>query len=152
MLFPSTASMLKVRHHAEKRKTPPILQSRTTHKAFQRRPMTLCAPRLAKSRHLIIRANTYHFQRPNPPYPHLELALDTSNIFKLDSFPPAATSWFPPEKEQLLRHSDSVAVGIFIALDVGPQTRKSNAADDGLVGFTSTVAPSVVVVETAISR
>ena len=63
---------------------------------------------------------TYHFKRPDSPYPYLQLAFDASDIFKLDTFPPAATSRFPPEEQQLLRHSDRVAVGKVVALDVRP--------------------------------
>jgi hypothetical protein len=95
---------------------------------------------------------TYHFQRPDPPYPYLELAFDASNVLKLNSLPPAATSWFPPEKEQLLRHSDCIVIGKIITLDVGPQACKGNAADDRFVGFASTVAPSIIMVEAAILR
>jgi hypothetical protein len=93
--------------------------------------------------------HTYHFQRPNSPYPYLQLALDTSNVVKLDTLPPAAASGFPPEEEQLLRHSDSVAVRKIVALDVRPQTRERDTADNGLVRLASTVAPSIVMVEAA---
>lgn len=124
-----------------------------TRKAFQRRPMTLCGPMLAKVKDFLpSKADTYHFQRPDPPYPYLELALDASNVLKLHSLPPAATSWFPPEKEQLLRHAYSIAVSVFVALDVRPQARKSDTADDSFVGFTGTVAPSIIVVETTTSH
>jgi hypothetical protein len=93
---------------------------------------------------------SYHFQRPNSPYPHLELALDTSDIVKFNAFPPAAASGFPPEKEQLLRHSDSVAVSKIVALDVSPQTCECDTADDGLVGLTGTVTPAIIVIETTV--
>jgi hypothetical protein len=90
---------------------------------------------------------TYHFQCPDPPYPHLELAFDTSDIVKFDTFPPAAASGFPPEEEQLLRHSDGVAVSKVVTLNVRSQACKSNAANDGFVGLAGAVTPSVVVVE-----
>jgi hypothetical protein len=92
---------------------------------------------------------TYHFQRPDPPYPHLQLALNASDVVKLNTLPPAAASGFPPEEKQLLRHSDSVAVSKIVALDVRSQTRERDTADDGLVGLAGTMAPSVVMVEAA---
>ena len=92
--------------------------------------------------------DVYHFKRPDSPYPDFELALDASDVLKLDTFPPAAASRFPPEKKQFLRHSDSVAVSKIVALNVGPETCKRNTADDGLVGLASAVTPAVIVVKT----
>lgn len=92
---------------------------------------------------------TYHLERPNPSNPDLELAFYTPDIVKLNTFPPATASWFPPEQQQLLSHADSVAVGQIISFDIGPQARKSNAADNGFIGFSSAVAPVVIVIEAA---
>jgi hypothetical protein len=94
----------------------------------------------------------YHFQRPDPPYPDLQLALDASHVLELHAFPPAATGGFPPEEQQLLRHSDSVAVSKVVAFDVSSQASEGDAADDSLVGLAGTVSPSVVVIEAATKR
>lgn len=91
---------------------------------------------------------SYHLKRPYPSYPDLELALYTPDIVKLDAFPPASPGRFPPEQQQFLGHTDSVAVGEIVALDVGPEACKGNTADDGLVGFSSAMAPVIVVIET----
>ena len=92
---------------------------------------------------------TYHFECPDSPYPHLELALDTSDVFKLDTLPPAAASGFPPEEQQLLRHADRVAVSKVVALDIRSQAREGDTADDSLVGLAGTMTPSIIVVEAA---
>jgi hypothetical protein len=93
--------------------------------------------------------STYHLKRPDPSYPHLELAFYAPDIVKLNAFPPASTSRFPPEEQELLSHTDGIAVGKVVALDVGPEACKSNTADHSLVGLSSAVTPVVVVVEAA---
>jgi hypothetical protein len=110
--------------------------------------MTLCAVvSIARRMHKL--EHTYHFQCPDSPYPYLQLALNASDVVKLDTLPPATASWFSPKEKQLLRHSDSVTVSKIVALDIGPQTRKCDAADDSLVRFAGAVAPSIVMVEAA---
>jgi hypothetical protein len=90
---------------------------------------------------------SYHFERPYPPYPHLQLALNAADIVKLNAFPPAATGGLPPEEEQLLRHPDSVAVSEIVAFDIRPQTGQRDTADDGLVRLAGAVTPLVIVIE-----
>lgn len=65
-------------------------------------------------------SSTYHFERPDPSDPHLQLAFDAADVLELDAFPPASASWLPPEEKQLLGHTERVAVGEIVALDVGP--------------------------------
>jgi hypothetical protein len=96
-----------------------------------------------------VEVEAYHLQRPDPSYPHLELALDASDVIKLNTFPPASASRFPPEEKELLGHTDGIAIGKVVALDIGPQACKRNTADNSLVGLASTVTPSIVVVEAA---
>jgi len=50
-----------------------------------------------------------------------------------------------------LGHSDGIAIGEIVAFNVGPQPSKCNTADDGFVGFASTVTPSIVVVEATVA-
>ena len=90
----------------------------------------------------------YHLKRPNPPNPNLQLALHALNTINLNTLPPASSSWFSPEEEQLLCHADGVA-GEVVAADVCSQTCKCNTADDRLVWLVGAVAPSVVVVKAA---
>lgn len=94
----------------------------------------------------------YHLKRPDPSYPDLELAFYTPDIVKLNTFPPASSSRFPPEQQELLSHANSVTVGNVVALDVGAQACKSNTANDSLVRLSSAMAPKVVVVETTGTR
>lgn len=89
----------------------------------------------------------YHFQSPDPSDPHLELALHSSDVVELDTFPPASAGGFPPEQKQFLGHTDSVAVCEVVTFDVGPQTRKSDTTNDSLVRLSGTVAPVIIVVE-----
>lgn len=89
----------------------------------------------------------YHLERPDSSYPHLELAFHTPDIVKLNTFPPASTGRFPPEEQELLSHTDGIAVGKVIAFDVGPEACKSNTANHSLVGLAGTVTPVIVVIE-----
>ena len=91
-----------------------------------------------------------HLERPHPPDPNLEFdsLRHALNAVELDTLPPAPPGRLAPEEEQLLRHAHGIAAHL-VAADVGPQARKGEAADDGLVGFACTVAPLVVVVEAA---
>lgn len=41
---------------------------------------------------------TYHLQRPNPPYPNLQLTLYAFNIVQLHTLPPASSGRLPPEQ------------------------------------------------------
>lgn len=90
---------------------------------------------------------TYHFECPDTANPNLELALYAIDIIKFDAFPPASSCRLSPEEEKLLRHSHHIGVGDFITLDIGAETSKSDAANDSLVRFIGSVAPTVVVVE-----
>lgn len=110
--------------------------------------MTLCNVVLVHV-NVPVEFESYHFQRPNPSYPHLELALDASDVVKLNTLPPASASRFPPEEKQLLSHADGVAVSEVVALYIRPQTCKRNTANDGLVGLAGAVSPLIVVVEPA---
>jgi hypothetical protein len=118
------------------RETPPRSRKDTPH----------VAGALTKA---LAKADNAHFERPDSPYPHLELAFDTSNVVELNTFPPAAASGFPPEEEQLLRHTNSVAISKIVTLNVRSQACKGDAANDGFVRLAGTMAPSVVVVEAA---
>lgn len=91
---------------------------------------------------------SYHLQRPHPPNPHFQRTLDALNVLQLDAFPPTPPGRFPPKEQQLLRHADRVVVG-HVAFDVGSEPRESETADDGFVGLAGSMAPAVVVVETA---
>lgn len=91
-------------------------------------------------------SNHAHLQRPHSADPDLELALDAFDIVQLDTLPPASSSGFPPEEEQLLRHADGV-VAHFVASNVAAQPSEGQTADDGLVRLASSVTPLVVVVE-----
>jgi uncharacterized phage protein gp47/JayE len=53
-----------------------------------------------------------------------------------------------PEKQQLLRHVDNIAV---LVLGISSKSCQRKTADNGFVGFTSTVTPGVISVETTIS-
>lgn len=66
--------------------------------------------------------STYHLERPYPPYPHLQLALDAPHVIQFDALPPASPSGFPPEEKQFLRHADSIAVRQVVTLDVSSKT------------------------------
>lgn len=65
----------------------------------------------------LTKSNHAHLKRPHSANPHLELAFDAFNIVQLDTLPPAASSGFSPEEEQLLRHSDGIAAH-FVASNV----------------------------------
>lgn len=93
-------------------------------------------------------ADDAHLQRPHPPDPHLELALDALDALQLDALPPAATGRLAPKQKQLLGHTHGVATHL-VAPDVTTQTGQCQAADHGLVRLASAVAPVVVVVEAA---
>ena len=93
---------------------------------------------------------THHLQRPNPPYPNLQPPFYTLDLVQLHAFPPTSPRRLPPKQEQLLRHAHRVVVRQRLAaLDVGPEAREGEAADDGLVGLAGAVAPAVLVVEAA---
>lgn len=93
------------------------------------------------------RGCTYHLKRPNSPDPHLEFALNSTDIVELDALPPASSRGFPPKEKELLSHADCVAVGEVVALDIRTQTSKCNAADNSLVRLASAMSPAVIVVE-----
>lgn len=61
---------------------------------------------------------TYHFKRPDSSNPDLQFALDAFDVGELNAFPPASSCGFPPEEQQLLRHTDSVSGRL--TLDVSP--------------------------------
>lgn len=92
-------------------------------------------------------SNHAHLQCPHSADPDFKLALDAFDIVQLNTLPPASSSGFPPEEEQLLRHADGIAAH-FVASNVAAQPSEGQTADDGLVRLTSSVAPLVVVVET----
>ena len=94
--------------------------------------------------------NDTHLQRPDPPDPHLEPALDALDVVELDALPPAAPGGLAPEQQQLLGHADRVAADV-VAADVAAQPRQRQAADDGLVGLPCAVTPSVIAVEATAS-
>jgi hypothetical protein len=91
--------------------------------------------------------STYHFQGPHSSNPDLQSSINALDVIKVNTFPPATTGRLSPEEQKLLSHTDSVVVEIVATLDIGPQTSQSNAADDGLVGLTSAMTPSVLMVE-----
>lgn len=97
-------------------------------------------------------SNNAHLQRPHPADPHLELrtGLETLDVLKLDALPPAPTSRLAPEEQKLLGHADSIAAHL-VALNIGTQTGEGEGADDGLVGLAGAMAPTIVVVEAAVS-
>ena len=91
---------------------------------------------------------THHLQRPNPPYPNLQLPFYAFDLVQLHAFPPTSPRRLPPKQEQLLRHTHRVVVRQRLAaLDVSSQSRKGEAANDGFVGLAGAVAPTVLVVE-----
>ena len=91
---------------------------------------------------------TYHFERPDPPDPNFQLALYAFHVLEFDTLPPASTSRLPPEKKQLLGHTNSIAVREVVALDVGSEPCQCNATDDRFIGLASAVSPFIVMVET----
>jgi len=106
---------------------------------------------LATHRIREFRERTYHLERPNPPNPNLQPSLHPLHILQIDTLPPTPSRRLPPEKQQFLRHADGVAVGdAFAAFDVGAEAGESEAADDGFLGLAGTVAPAVIVVESAV--
>lgn len=40
---------------------------------------------------------SYHLKRPDSPDPDLELSLNAFDIVQVDTFPPTAAGWLPPE-------------------------------------------------------
>ncbi|CAF3642287.1 unnamed protein product [Fusarium graminearum] len=99
----------------------------------------------------LTKTNDTHLKGPYPSDPDLEFALNASNVLELNALPPASASGFAPEEEKLLGHANSVGTHL-VASDIAAQTGKCQTANDSLVGLTSTVAPSVVVVETTYNR
>ncbi len=97
------------------------------------------------------KADDTHLQRPHPPDPHLQFALNTVDVVQLDALPPASTCWLPPKEEQLLRHAHRV-VAHLVTPNIGAQPRQGQAADNGLVRLPCPVAPQVVMVESAVGR
>ena len=93
--------------------------------------------------------DTYHLQCPDSPDPHLEFTFNTPDIVELYTLPPASSSRFPPEEEELLRHTYRVAVGQVVTFDVSSQACQCNATDDSLVRFSSSVSPLIIMVEAA---
>lgn len=114
----------------------------------QRRPMTLCSRLSTWIGIEGKRRTTHHFESPDSSDPDFKGALDAIDVFEINAFPPATTSRFPPKEKKLLCHADST--GILITRISGTQACQSNRADDGLVGFTSTVSPSIFVVEATV--
>lgn len=95
---------------------------------------------------------SYHLKRPDPPDPDLELSLNAFNVIQINTFPPAASGWLPPEQQQFLCHAYSVGIRSGITADVGTEAGKGDAADDSFLWFAGAVAPLIVVVETAARR
>jgi hypothetical protein len=62
---------------------------------------------------------TYHFQRPDPSNPHLQLSFHAFNTFQIHAFPPASSRRLSPEKKKLLCHADGI-VACKVAFDVRP--------------------------------
>ena len=50
--------------------------------------------------------DTHHLQCPDPPDPNLERAVDSVDVLKVGTFPPASTRRFSPEEQQLLSHAE----------------------------------------------
>lgn len=73
--------------------------------------------------------------------------MHTPDVVKLDAFPPASTGRFPPEEQELLSHTNGIAVSKVVAFDVSPEACKSNTANHRLIGLAGAVAPMIVVVE-----
>lgn len=90
------------------------------HPGPYRRPMTLChQASLARHQPADPLQETHHLKRPDTSDPDLQLAFHTLDVLQLDALPPASPGWLAPEKEQLLRHADGVAIGR-LAADVCP--------------------------------
>ena len=96
------------------------------------------------------KAETYHLQSPHASYPNFQLALHAFHVLEVDAFPPTSTGWFAPEKQKLLGHADGVVVGQFAAADVGAETRQSETANYGFLGFAGTMAPAVIVIKPSV--
>lgn len=92
-------------------------------------------------------AITHHLKSPYSANPDFECTRHALYIIKLNALPPASPGRFTPEQQQLLCHTNSVTVGGRIATDVGAKTGKRDRADNSLVRFGGTVAPSVCAVE-----
>ena len=104
--------------------------------------------RAGHSRPALAQSNDTHLQRPYSPDPYLELALDSFDMVQLNPLPPASPRRFSPEQKKLLRHAHGTRAHV-VASDVAAQAGQGQAADDGLVWFSSSVTPSVVMVEPA---
>lgn len=91
----------------------------------------------------------YHFERPDATDPHFELSVDAFDIQELNTFPPAAAGGLAPEEKKLLGHADGVVIRNVVALDVGAEASECDGSDDRFVWLRGTVAPAVVVIETA---
>jgi hypothetical protein len=87
-----------------------------------------------------------HLQRPHPSNPYLQLALNTLDVVQLDALPPASPRWLAPEQQQLLRHTHRIATHLVTA-DIAAEARKSQAADNSLIGLACAVSPLVLAVE-----
>jgi hypothetical protein len=66
---------------------------------------------------------TYHLKSPYPPNPHLQLAFDAPDVFKLNTFPPASTGRLSPEEQKLLGHTNGVAIGRVVAFNICAKPR-----------------------------
>ena len=95
----------------------------------------------------IKREGYYHLQRPHSSYPHLKLPLHPLHLVQLYSLPPAPSRRFSPEQQQLLCHTNRIAVGEVAPTNIGPQTGERQAADNGFVRLAGPVTPAIVIVK-----
>jgi hypothetical protein len=97
--------------------------------------------------HLKFKEKTYHFERPHPANPDLDLTINTLNIVKVHTLPPAAASGLSPEQQEFLGHADSIVVRK-ITTDVGTKLGQSQTADHRLVRLWGAVAPVILAIKT----
>jgi hypothetical protein len=95
---------------------------------------------------VLTQSNNTHLKCPYSPDPDLEGTLHTLDVVKINTFPPAASGRLSPEQKQLLRHAYSVVTHV-VAFDVATEPSKRQTADNSLVGLTSPVSPSIIVIE-----